>query len=842
MIAIGRFFVRPVPFPLPVPDEPAAPAEPPKKEEPASPKESPIVGVNTHVELVDYCAQVRQTQRFRNNEDAPLEATFEFELPKGCAVSSFSADIGDRHLTGTVKEKQRAEDDYDDALAAGHSAAMLKSKDEDPNTFCVQLGNVAPGTEAFVTLTYETLATLVNDKLVLTMDGSDSSSIVFAEPPAKAAANDARVEPGFSFDVHVATKSPLRSVSSPSHQVVVELGDGATVRLAEGADWRENKSFVLEVAVADPHQPCARVQEREGTRVAMVSFYPHFETPNTKCEMIFVLDRSGSMSGGAIECAKNTLQFFLRSLPEESFFNIVSFGSSFERFSPESLAFNDKSLESATEYVNGLKANLGGTNIYKPLESIFDQAVKPGYPRQVFILTDGEVLDKESCIALVKRNAHTTRLFAFGIGNDVDKELVNGMARAGEGSCSIVRETSAIRASVMKQLEHALQPALTDVKIAWTDAATGEPLAADAVRQTPRNPPPIFRGTRLVSFAILPDGCKPCKATLTGQFDDTQYSSEVVVDPTAADTMFPGEQIVKLGVRSLIQDIEGGTGGIPADDKDAIKKAVIELSTKNAVLSSYTAFVAIGSGGEALEATMVTRRVSRREYGFNSFAPMMMTRGPVHGPMGMCFGAAPMSACCCAAPKGSARFGGLKKKFRRALSRAIKNVEPNFAECVAAPTMMACDDAVECCDDAVECCDDAVECCDDTMMFGSDTLGCPAPVMACAPTPKAKPQALGLDGIIMEQKASGCFGAAALEMLGLPATAKDAVPKDAPAGLDAQTAQDVWVTLLVLAGLQKRFGDKASEWTVIARKSEKWAQGKLGDLYAVWAAAAETMF
>lgn len=824
MIAVGRLFVRPVPFPLLVPDE-LAPSSPRKDDDSENVKESPIVGVNTHVELVDYCAQVRQTQRFRNNEDAPLEATFEFELPKGCAVSSFSADIGDRHLTGTVKEKQRAEDDYDDALAAGHSAAMMETKDEDSNTFCVQLGNVAPGTEAFVTLTYETLATLVNDKLVLTINGSDSSGIVFAEPPAKAAANDARVEPGFSFDVHVATKSPLRSVSSPSHQVVVELGDGATVRLAEGADWRENKNFVLEVAVADPHQPCARVQEREGTRVAMVSFYPQWETPNTKCEMIFVLDRSGSMSGSAIECAKNTLQFFLRSLPEEAFFNIVSFGSSFERFSPESLAFNDKSLESATEYIKGLQANLGGTNIYKPLKSIFGEAVKPGYPRQVFILTDGEVLNKEKCIALVKQNANTTRLFAFGIGNDVDKELVNGMAKAGEGSCSIVRETSAIRASVMKQMEHALQPALTNVKITWTDAATGEPLAADAVRQTPQNPPPIFRGTRLVSFAILPGDCKPCKATLTGLFDDTKYTSEVVVDPTAADTVVPGEQIVKLGVRSLIQDIEGGTGGIPADDKDAIKKAVIELSTKNAVLSSYTAFVAIGSGGEALESTMVTRRVSRRDFRNHAVgcAPTMMCFAAAPMMSSRCGAAAPRTGYCSAAPKGSSggfrMFSGLKKALKRAL--------PAPRVCVPMEMAMGSDEN--------EC-----ECA--APLESDNSFFCDDDMPAMREEPKEKPKAIGLDGIIMEQKASGCFGAAALEMLGLAASAKDAVPKNAPAGLNAETAQDVWVTVLVLEGLKKRFADKASEWTLIARKSEKWVQGKLGDLYAVWAAAAEAMF
>jgi len=156
----------------------------PKGDETEDAKEAPLVGINIHVELIDYCAQVIQTQRFRNNEETSLEAIFEFELPKGCAVSSFQADVGDRHLNGTVKEKEKAADDYDDALAAGLTAVMMQNKDEDPNTFCVQLGNVAPATEAFVTITYEVLATMEDDKLVLTLDGSDAKSIVFAEPPA----------------------------------------------------------------------------------------------------------------------------------------------------------------------------------------------------------------------------------------------------------------------------------------------------------------------------------------------------------------------------------------------------------------------------------------------------------------------------------------------------------------------------------------------------------------------------------------------------------------------------------------------------------------------------------
>ena len=146
MIASGRVFVKAVGSKEkdPVVD---GSAERPQKE---GPKEAPLVGVDVHVQLIDYCAQITHTLRFRNDEDAPFEATYEFQLPKGCAISSFSADVGTRHLTGRIQEKQRAEEDYDDAVAAGFSTVLMETKEEDPNAFFVQLGNVATGEESFV--------------------------------------------------------------------------------------------------------------------------------------------------------------------------------------------------------------------------------------------------------------------------------------------------------------------------------------------------------------------------------------------------------------------------------------------------------------------------------------------------------------------------------------------------------------------------------------------------------------------------------------------------------------------------------------------------------------------
>lgn len=90
---------------------------------------------------------------------------------------------------------------------------------------------------------------------------------------------------------------------------------------------------------------------------------------------------------------------------------------------------------------------------------------KEGIPRQLFVLTDGEVDNTEECIATVRRNAHTTRVFTFGIGTDASQQLVEGLAKAGEGKFEIIKNNDTMEEQVMRQLNRALKPAFTDVKI-----------------------------------------------------------------------------------------------------------------------------------------------------------------------------------------------------------------------------------------------------------------------------------------------------------------------------------------------------------------------------------------
>ncbi len=143
----------------------------------------------------------------------------------------------------------------------------------------------------------------------------------------------------------------------------------------------------------------------------MVSFFPEFKgnMKQVPCEFIFVVDRSGSMSGKYIKEAAETLMLFLKSLPEACSFNIVGFGSRFEKLFPESVPYNQSNLDKAITHTEELKADLGGTRLYSPLEYIFSQPLKTHLTRQVFILTDGSVSNTAQVIELVRKNASKAR-------------------------------------------------------------------------------------------------------------------------------------------------------------------------------------------------------------------------------------------------------------------------------------------------------------------------------------------------------------------------------------------------------------------------------------------------
>lgn len=93
----------------------------------------------------------------------------------------------------------------------------------------------------------------------------------------------------------------------------------------------------------------------------------------------------------------------MQSLPEDTYFNIVSFGSSFNFMFNQSIKYNNENLKNAVTKIKKMSADMGGTEIYEPLDKILKNKVIEGYPKQIFLLTDGGVSNTEGVIRLVEK-------------------------------------------------------------------------------------------------------------------------------------------------------------------------------------------------------------------------------------------------------------------------------------------------------------------------------------------------------------------------------------------------------------------------------------------------------
>lgn len=585
----------------------------------------PLLGVSVEAELKGFAARVTLSQRYRNDGETPLEATYVFPLDESAAVCGFEALVDGRVIAGRVLEREKAFEVYDEAISAGHGAYLLD--EERPDVFTASIGNLPPGKEVVVRLTTVSELRAEGDGLRFTLSTTVSPRYAPAEdrrgvgrtpeetlnPPVAF-----RVPYGLSLRVMLDMPSAIRGVESPSHPVSIDLdGSHGTVTLGT-AETALDRDFVLVVRLAESGKPAVLVERApDGTHVAMLTFAPRFGEGGTgaadaaRGEIVFLVDRSGSMKGSSIEEARNALQLSLRSLPAGILFNIVGFGSTFEKLFPKSRPYDEKSLAEASAHVKTLAADLGGTEILGALVSILKPAVPEGALRQLFILTDGQVSNTDQVLALVREHAAKSRAFTFGIGAGASAHLVKGLARAGGGEAEMIAPGERIEAKVMRQLGRALAPALGDLRVDWGKAK---------VKQAPHQIPPVFDGERVVVYGFL----------------EGNVSGDVVLRATApaGELAFParletaeapqGTLLATLAARTLIRDLEEGASPLynrrgslqGRNTKDRVKEEIVRLGVTHGLVSRETSYVAIEERADPETGEMTLVKV-----------PIALTRG-----------------------------------------------------------------------------------------------------------------------------------------------------------------------------------------------------------------------
>ncbi|XP_016277557.2 von Willebrand factor A domain-containing protein 5B1 isoform X2 [Monodelphis domestica] len=236
--------------------------------------------------------------------------------------------------------------------------------------------------------------------------------------------------------------------------------------------------------------------------VLMLNFCPdlqqtHYSLRKTHGEFIFLIDRSGSMSGVNMHLVKDAMILILKSLMPTCLFNIIGFGSTFKTLFPSSQVYSEDNLVSACKNIQHLRADMGGTNILSPLKWITRQPIHEGHPRLLFLLIDGSVNNTGKVIELLRNNASTTRCYSFGIGPKACPRLVQGLAAVSRGSAEFLRQGERLQPKMIKSLKKAMAPVLSDVTVEWIFPDTAEVLIS------PLNSISLFPGDRLVGYGIV---------------------------------------------------------------------------------------------------------------------------------------------------------------------------------------------------------------------------------------------------------------------------------------------------------------------------------------------------
>ncbi len=553
----------------------------------------PLSGVRVEGDVIGRSVKLTVRQKYRNTETRPVEAVYKFPLPEGGAVAGFRIWIGERMIEGIVEEREKAFDNYDDALIKGHGAYLMD--EERPNIFTLSAGNLNPGMEVTIEIDLVLLMDSEGHKYRLTMPTTISPRYVPVDMPddegipAEEVVNPQyapEVPYGLSllFRIHHAGK--LAAVESPSHPVRITLEKDTTVVELTSDTARMDHDFIL---VIDPGEKIAgkayRLNDGRHTFWQLDLFLPEpeFDRQKNHGEIIFLLDCSGSMGGESIREAKKALEICLKALPANCTFNVYRFGSSFNAFFKESRVYSEASLTSALRELDKTDASLGGTEMVAPFEDIYRTAPTEDV-RSIVLLTDGEVGNEQQLLDLVSHNRLHTRVYPIGIGAGPNEYLIKGLARTGNGAAEFVYPGERIEPKVLRMFTRITGPKLEDPEILWTGANT-EQAPVQPVIFTDM-PSTIYARTRSQQTDLK-------QIRISGTFGGRQMEWVYDIEEVTSKNM----PLPQLWAHERIRDLEESpaeAGSRQRRRKELKSSApIIELSKTYGILSRYTSYLGI---------------------------------------------------------------------------------------------------------------------------------------------------------------------------------------------------------------------------------------------------------
>jgi Ca-activated chloride channel homolog len=521
-------------------------------------------------------------QVFVNKEDRIVEALYVFPVPKSASVANFSMWINGKEMIGEVVEKERAREIYNSYKQVKRDPGLLEQVNY--KRFEMRIFPIPARGEQRVKVTYY-------QELEVDHDWA-----TYVYPLATLADNqkvDERTTGRFSFSLEAKSEVPITAMESPSHDndfVIAQHSDAYSQASLEVDGGNLGRDVVVSYQLQRPQSGIDLITSKEagddGYFMMTITAGQELEQQEKGMDYVFVLDVSGSMAlDGKLGTSRRSIESFIEALGPEDRLEVMTFNLQPNLLFKELQPADEAAHTAAKEFLQSQQAR-GGTILRPALQTAYKYR-DADRQLNVVLLSDGitEAGEHRELLQLIADRPAGSRVFSIGVGNEVNKPLLEQIARESGGLAAFLSPGDDFQRQAQAFRRKLTRPAMSQLNLQFA--------GVDVYDVEPQELPDLYHGAPVRVFGRYRDGGNlqvSMNAEVLGKPIDESFDATL---PEVDDANPEIERTwASHRVERLMND-ERRTGS-----PGSLRNQIVELCEGYSIVSEYASFIVLENDAE----------------------------------------------------------------------------------------------------------------------------------------------------------------------------------------------------------------------------------------------------